>query len=186
MTKEERAEVGIALINSRKAYERTIDDGTLKFMLDLLKDQDAKKVIHGINAYCINPKNKFPPTIADIMGFVNPVLDDETLGVEAASRVVHAVSKYGHNNGHLAQEYIGELGWMAVERYGGWNYICANLGMTLQVPSFQAQVREICRAQAKAAKFGLQDTPPALPQNENKKGLQEPVRFVIPAPRDME
>lgn len=186
MNRTQRAQVGEKIVYAWKSYNRTIEPGTLSFMLDVLNEQDHAAIIKALNSYCINPKNKMPPTIADIMAFINPTVDDEALAIDASSRVVAAVTKFGYNNAVEARDWVGELGWAAVERSGGWLNICENLGLSLQVGTFTAQVREICKAQIKAAKAGTLNTPPALPEPENKKGLPEPIRLSIPSPRGMD
>lgn len=89
------------------------------------------------------------PTPAEIMSIIQPRADPHDLGVATAARVVQAVSKFGYSNQTEAFEFIGQAGVDAVRRFGGWQYICENLGVTIDVTTFQAQVREITKSEIK-------------------------------------
>lgn len=171
MNAEQRKLVARKLIASWLMYGRELAYETAAFMIDNLADLPADKVLHAIDLYSRDPKNNMQPTVGKIRAIVNPEVDERVQATEAAARVVGAVSKFGWAQGSAARTYIGELGWSAVERSGGWGYICQNLGVTLQVGTFQAQVRDICAAQLQRAKAGQFDAP-ALPQRDQASELQ--------------
>lgn len=94
------------------------------------------------------------PTPAEIMGILRPKADPHDIGVCTASKVVQAVSRFGYANQKEAFDFIGPAGVDAVRRFGGWNYICENLGVTLDLTTFQAQVREITKSEIKLESIG--------------------------------
>lgn len=177
MTAEQRKLVAKKLIASWLMYGRELAYETAVFMIDNLADLSAEKVLQAIDLYSRDPKNTFAPTVGKIRAIVTPEVDERTQAIEAAARVVGAVSKFGWAQGRAARAYIGELGWSAVERSGGWSYICENLGVNLQVGTFQAQIRDVCTAQLQRAKSGQYDAP-ALPQRD-KGGDLESAKDVI-------
>lgn len=171
MTSEQRKLIAKKLIASWLMYGRELTYETAAFMIDNLADLPADKVLHAIDLYSRDPKNNMQPTVGKIRAIVTPEVDDRVQAVEAAARVVGAVTKFGWAQGRAAREYIGELGWSAVEQSGGWSFICENLGVTLQVGTFQAQIRDICTAKLQRSKAGHFDAP-ALPQRDKVADLE--------------
>lgn len=95
------------------------------------------------------------PSPAEIMSIIRPKADAHDLGVVTAAKVVQAVSKFGYCNQEEAFAFIGPAGVDAVRRFGGWLYICENLGVTIDVTTFQAQVREITKSEIKMNALGI-------------------------------
>lgn len=116
--------------------------------------------------YIDNPKNEyFPRPISKLIALVKSPIQGDDFAVEIASRVVEAVSRYGWSDQKSAYTYIGSYGIMAVERFGGWLYICENLGVDLSVNSFQAQAREMIKSNLRINTSNAQ----LAPLLENKK-----------------
>jgi len=93
------------------------------------------------------------PTPAEILSILRPKVDSHDFGVLVAARVLKAVSLHGWCNPVSAREYIGEEGWAAVKVFGGWEHICQNLGVTIDMTTFQAQCREIVKSEHKVAEI---------------------------------
>lgn len=143
----------------------------LALYAEVLKDQPLEKVQYCVGEYCKDPANTFfpvPPT--KILKYANLQADDESLAVEAASRVVAAVSKFGWAQPAEAQAYVGEVGWHVVDRFGGWLHICQNLGSDISLTTFQAQARDLARSSVKLQKLGRFDQPVALPAPQTRGG----------------
>lgn len=153
------------------SYGRELSYETLQFMISKLLDMSFESLMNALDGYCKDPKSNMPPTVGALRMRCNSRADDRTLAIEASSRVIQAVTKFGWNNIPGAKEFIGSLGWRAVERSGGWLYICENLGVALTVGTFQAQIRDICEAQMKLADHGVFEAP-ALPECKRGGGLQ--------------
>lgn len=117
------------------------------------------------------------PAPADVFNALDNSLDQTSIATLAASRTIEAVSKFGSWNPEEAEAHIGQLGWCAVHRFGGWKYVCENLGVSLDVTTFQAQLRNICVADLKAIDNGIYNQPIGLDykeKNNEVSSLQKP------------
>jgi hypothetical protein len=65
---------------------------------------------------------------------------------EVAGRIMQAISDYGYTRGSEAHDFIGDLGWQVVRRFGGWTSLCCDMGLTLDPSSSRAQMRDIALA----------------------------------------
>lgn len=125
---------------------------------------------HALDVVITNRKSRDPfPSIREIREIISPDADPEVEAIEAAGRIVQAVSRIGPYQCDKAREFIGELGWRVVEREGGWVNVCnvltdENLGM------LKAQWRQMAKSQYMRAKSGFESAP-QLPQVENAKVL---------------
>lgn len=163
MTSEQITELTIHLSNLSAYYRLAINDAVLKMYADDLSDMDYTEVMNALNKYRKNPKNRFMPLPAMIRELINPEIDDDTIAISTASKVLQAVSKYGWSNASEAKYFIGELGWAGVARFGGWTYVCENLGDGIQLGTFNAQLREVLKSEIKVFRSGG-----ALPEIEYK------------------
>jgi hypothetical protein len=125
-------------------YGRSLEPEVLTMMCDDLADLDAGKCMQAYANYRRNPRNKTFPLPAQIRELVNPeqFVSAEAKAREIAARIVGAIPKYGWNNGREAQVYIGPEGWAAVQRAGGWQYLCENVGVGIHATTLQAQLRD--------------------------------------------
>ena len=112
--------------------------------------------------------DKFP-SIADIKAVAQPKLDPKHEANEAAARIVQAVSKFGYTSGTDAKEFIGELGWIVVQRHGGWASVCLMLNHE-NTSLYKAQFRDLALSLSARAEAGI-ETPPALPVSEKTKSV---------------
>jgi len=76
--------------------------------------------------------------------------DQNSKAKELASKIIQAVSKFGWSNQAEAMAFIGPIGEDIVRRWGGWAYVCQNLGTTIDLTTFQAQIRDLAEAQFKS------------------------------------
>lgn len=125
------------------------------------------KLVMALDYVIVNRKSRDPfPSIKEIRDLVAPESDPEVEAIEAAGRIVQAVTRVGPYQTEKAREFIGELGWLVVQREGGWQTVCQiltddNIGI------LKAQWRQMAKAQYARAKAGVV-TAPALPQPEEK------------------
>lgn len=166
MTREERKLIAEQWAGIGMMYGREIPRPALTIMLDAISDLDSSDVIIFLKDWVRNSKLKSYPLPADIRSQLNPTMDPIDDARLASSRVIQAVSKYGSWNPYDAEQFVGDLGWNAVKRFGGWQYVCENLGVSLDVTTFQAQLRDICLSNVKAFDLGMFDKPIML---ESKK-----------------
>lgn len=174
MTPEQRLKEVIALTG--EYYKSPVSKELLLMYFQDLCDLDTELVIQAYQNYRRNPRNKTAPLPSMIRDILCPGIDSDTLAISTASKVTEAVSKFGWNNFLDAREYIGELGWAAAKRFGDWTYVCENLG-TSKIPltTFQAQIREIAKAEGRIARAGGS---PALGYEEKNRLIQEPANVL--------
>lgn len=165
---DQRQKLGVLIQNMATYYGRKFDRPVISMMIDDLQDLPFVQVEMGYNAYRKNAKNTFFPLPAAIRQLILPEPTEDMQAREIASRISQAVTKFGHPNELEAQEFVGEVGWRVVQRKGGWNYICQNLGVTLDATVFEAQTRELAKVEILTQKnpaFGK------LLEEATKKGL---------------
>lgn len=106
---------------------------------------------------------EFFPSTAKFRQFVlPPEPTPEELAIDAADRIVTCLSTCGYTNPTRAKEQIGELGWVFVEKSGGWSNLCLSVVRTEDLPTLRAQWRRSIMAIYNQALRG--DTSlPALP-----------------------
>lgn len=102
------------------------------------------------------------PVPAQIIAIARPQADNDSLAQEAAARVIQAIGNFGWTNPEEARAFVGELGWRAVTRFGGWQYICENVGAEINQQTIFAQVRDLSRATLKLDEVGIRDQPIAI------------------------
>lgn len=147
MTQQDRIEIGEMWLGLAAMYGKEIQRAALSMMLDAVSDLPADRVKIALREWARVSKNRSHPLPADLIAQVFPTVDDDSMAREIASRIVGAVSKFGWPNPTEAKQYIGDVGWGIVERYGGWLFVCQNLGVTLELGTFQAQARDLVKAQ---------------------------------------
>lgn len=108
-----------------------------------------------------NDRDPFP-SIKTIRDLVAPPVNTDHDAIEAANRIVQAIADFGYYQAEGAKRFIGELGWLVVQREGGWETLCESL-TTDQIPTRKAQWRELAKALIGRAQRGTLGTPPELP-----------------------
>lgn len=137
--------------------------------LDSFYNLSLEKYLNALVTYSKNSKNKSFPSPIGLGEYLNPEVSDDHQATASASRAIEAVSKFGWCNSQQARDYIGELGWKAVQAFGGWQYVCENLGSELQLTTFNAQIRELSKSIISRSKLGIVDSPVELPFNEKNQ-----------------
>lgn len=153
-----------ALLVLSEACQRNISKELLSAYIENIKPHyvEASKFLR-LKLREVRGPNSFP-SIAEILegiGLKKVEAKDEAR--EASTRIVDAVSRFGHTNHDLAKKYIGELGWLVVQRQGGWVSLCDLLTYD-NMPTLQAQWRELAVVLQGKALAGTLDQPPGLPE----------------------
>lgn len=155
-------EVKLELIGMAGAFSITINETTIQWYANSLKHLNPEEVLKALREYGRTTKVQKLPTPALIVELMFPKLNPDNEARDAASRVVKAVSLFGYIDPEGAKRYIGELGWETVQRFGGWTYICENLGSNLNMNTMFAQMRDVAIAMYDRAQKGV-TSPPSLP-----------------------
>lgn len=101
------------------------------------------------------------PSISELAQAAGAVKDAQSEGDEAANRIVQAISDFGWSSPASAREFIGELGWLVVQRAGGWESVC---DVTVkQVPFVRKQYADMAKMLYNRAEQGKLGQAPALP-----------------------
>lgn len=163
MTKEGRIRIGECWLAIAQMVGRDLSIHSLGMMLDAVADLPDQELERAFNQWVMQSKVSKIPMPAEIREIVKPPTDDHSFAVETASRIIGSISKFGWANPTGAAYYIGPLGWEIVQRFGGWNYICENLGIGtgLDLTTFNAQIRDAAKAALiiqRADKAGLELT----------------------------
>lgn len=96
----------------------------------------------------------------------------------ATALVIGAVRRFGSINGsgqsaadktERIKAHVGELAWRCVTIRGGWNFLCETL-TNADLPTFEAQFRELAKATLERRRRGVDDLPPALPPAQPRLG----------------
>lgn len=159
MTPNEKNEIGKLYSTTCKAFDKILDHDVLRMQIEDLCDLNFHDVVSALNQYRRNPKNTQWPRANKIREIVNPNQSVEGMANEAASRIRSAISKFGWPNPTDAKAYIGDLGWLIVERSGGWQYLCENHGIDLNPLTFHAQARDQAKAISESSNAGNFDKP---------------------------
>jgi hypothetical protein len=157
---------------SRTYNEPMVVDGEqnlkLKFIKKWLDDDFAGKDLNPIAELVI--KNFVPtsvnpcPLIPHIRAIINQDKDtDIDIAKEIADKIINAVGKFGYTMPKSAEEYVGDIGWQVVERYGGWTRFSQEL-ITDQL--------EIVRAHLRDSSLTL------IRKNKNKEKIDKAINFV--------
>lgn len=136
-------------------FGRELRPEALALMADDLSTFGLSGVLAALQRYRLEDKTGRPPTIGQIAALLNTAADPHDIGVITAAKVLQSVSKFGYMRGDEARQFIGEQGWKAVQAFGGWLYICENLGVTIDVTTFQAQIREIIKSDTKLSSIDI-------------------------------
>lgn len=161
MTDDEKKRLKKIIVGTGTVYGKEYTDGALLMIVDDLSDLAFDDVSEAYRKCRMDHMRRFAPLPAEIRHIVNPQENDEDEARDSAARIVAAVSRFGWANQLPAREFIGELGWMVVERQGGWATICGEL-TDQNIGMLQAQFRELAGSLRRRAKIGLLHVPPRI------------------------
>lgn len=164
MIAQEKQQLKLLLIATSSYYGQKIPDDAMTLYVEDLEDLPFADVARALKDLRRDPKTIRCPMPAVIRDRIQPANTDENDAVEAASRIIAAVAKYGWNNSESAREYIGDLGWRVVMLDGGWRNVCETLTHD-NIGMLRAQWRNTALAQSKRARAGVLELPPTLPTN---------------------
>lgn len=160
------------LLAMARFYGYELEERQLEMYVEVLAKFPEATVLQSGKEYIQNPKNeKFPiPPHKILAKYLPQEADSKDVGREVALRIRHAVSKFGWPSPADARAHIGDLGWGVVERLGGWQHICENLGVTIQETTFMAQCRDAVESTHRLGEQGFDPARPSIEQSTQRKG----------------
>lgn len=158
-TQAERDAIGIQLTKAAVFYDRgDLDKSRLSIMISVLEEEfqdvGSQRIIQAIIDYKKDPKNKAFPSPSVLHGYLRPIVSTDAQAQEIAGRITESISRFGYVGGVKAREYIGEIGWSVVQRFGGWAEVCRDHGVSIQPGQFFAQTRDMIKAKIEIDKAG--------------------------------
>lgn len=167
-------------------YDKTMSEELLAMFAADLADLPAAKVVEAYQTYRRDPKNRTFPLPAQIREIVSPTASPESIARDSAARIPEAIRLFGYNWPDKARKHIGEPGWVAVQRFGGWEHVCQHHGTSnMNALTFQAQARDIALAHVELAATGIDAKALPMPRN-NQPGLQRMGDYMGLVPRPEE
>lgn len=143
---DQRKQFGNAYVLTAKSFDKELSIELAMMAVSDLEDLDFQSCMNALKKFRNAPTSRSWPKIGEIRSLANPTLSRDAEAMQISSRISEAVSKFGWPNADRARQHIGEKGWVVVSRYGGWGYICENLGVNISQSSFIAQCRDIAKS----------------------------------------
>lgn len=169
MTPAEIIQLKKLIIAMSLYYGQTLQDQVVALYAEDLSDLPFDRVVQVLKEVRRDPKTTRFPLPAVIRQRIAPEKrDPETEALEASNRIVEAVAKIGPYQSERARAFIGELGWLVVQREGGWMNLCETLTNDNQ-GMLKAQWRNLAKALWHRAELGQLDEAPALPSPAGSK-----------------
>jgi hypothetical protein len=155
------------LIGLAETFGTNLSEARLSIYVGALSDLPPDVAKEAINRVIADPKQKFFPLPAEIRERVAPSINPDHEAQEVAGRISKAISEHGYWHPEEARRDIGELGWLVVERSGGWAILCEST-LAADIGTRFAQWREMAKSlQARAAR-GVLGEAPRIPERLNK------------------
>lgn len=148
-------------------YRETISTDQLLMYAEDLQCLSFEELSIAIKSYRMNPKNKFFPLPSALIDLVRPFESNEDEGRLAAAKIIGAISKFGWNNPDKAREFIGEVGWNAIQILGGWTALCESTDDDNK-STVSAQLRNLCETVNKRKYF---DENIAIESNQEHRAI---------------
>lgn len=143
-------------------YQQKIGDEALVLYAADLEDLDLSATLQAMHRLRRQPGRRSFPLPGDIRDAVAPSEGSAAAKAnEIAGKITAAITRFGYTQPERAQAYLGELGWLIINRMGGWRALCNSL-LSSEMGTFRAQARDIAKAQLELEASGARR--PRAPQ----------------------
>jgi hypothetical protein len=166
----DKSEIAKIVLLLAEYYNKILSPNQIKMYVEDLSDLSPDELLSAVHEYRNKPENEWFPFPAKLKALARPTITDEQNSIDAVSRIIQAIGKYGPYQNDKAKEFIGELGWFIVQRDGGWQNVCQNFTEE-NMGQFRAQWREMGKAFSARSMAGSLDTPPVLPGRAGSLGI---------------
>lgn len=170
MNQQERDTLGLQLTKIATVYGHELTKPQTSAFINALIEYfpaNLENYLSALQSYVTDKKHSKFPAPFQLAQYLGNELTAESAALEVAGRVRQAVSEFGWIAPEKARAYIGEVGWTFVQRYGGWQYLCENLGTEIPVATFFAQARDGAKGIIESAHKGVFNQPIQLPEPKN-------------------
>lgn len=154
-------------------YGTALTPTRLAMYAEDLEDLELEQIGMAIKAVRRNPNQVFFPLPSVIREQINGNVKDQAM--DASSRILEAMGRFGWTNPDGARGYIGEIGWDVVMREGGWTSLCERT-TNKELPILKAQWRELAGALIRKDE---RKSYAALPANEPSKQIEDMAGTVL-------
>jgi hypothetical protein len=148
-------------------YGQNISDEVISLYAHHLADEPFDAVYAALRELNREKNRRTLPLPADVFAKLNPENTSLESARIAANNIIAAIPKFGHTNPTRAKEFIGDLGWLVVERMGGWHLVCQESDVsTIQIRL--AQMRDLAESLHQQSKNGTLKLRPSLPSRQQE------------------
>lgn len=81
------------------------------------------------------------PSLKEIVDRINPLIEKKDEGNEIAGAIIECIRNLGRYEPEKVFNYVGAIGTLVIQRFGGWELICNTLETDLNVT--RAQLRDL-------------------------------------------
>lgn len=162
MTQHERDAVGMALSKAAVFYDRgDIDKSRISVMIDVILDAcpeaTADSILSALKTYRDDQKNSVFPSPAKLLPYLRPTVSIDSQAQEIATRIIGAIRKFQDLESQFAnaRAYVGELGWAAIRKRGGWPSTVEDCFRSNASGQFYAQLRDLVKSQIEISNSGI-------------------------------
>lgn len=150
MNQQERDQLSVKITECAFYFGKTdLDRPKITIMINIFEkffENSCDEIIRAYELYMKDPKNRFFPSPSQMREYLDKKVSPDDFGKVVAGKIILSVKKFGWNKPQEAKEFIGSEGWDVVETWGGWEYICQNLGDSISITTFQAQTRDLVKS----------------------------------------
>jgi hypothetical protein len=130
-----------ALMAMAVIYDKQLTEAAADMLVQDLSEHDPFTILRALKL-CRLELNRFPTT-AEILKRLNPSSEISQVQ-EIIGTIFKAINWYGYPNPEGARSMIGNVGWKAVEFFGGWQSLCDSPGDDLSI--LRGQLRKAVEA----------------------------------------
>jgi hypothetical protein len=141
MKVEEKEKLFKEIVIMASLFDRELKTEVAIAYVENLEDLPFHEVIKVVRQ-SIKTFDRFP-MVAQIRRMVTPIEDPKDQANEMAGAILDAIRQFGYANFAEVCVSLGPEATFAIERFGGWNTLCATEIDAL--PTVRAQLRDICK-----------------------------------------
>jgi len=163
------SEIKKLIIEDAAFYDAQMNDVKLRLWAEQLADlspADVREAMFKLRS----EGHRFQPMPAEIRKAIRPEMKIEAEAQVAVGRIFEAIRTFGYMQAAKAREFVGDLGWSAVQAYGGWENLCCSQDLG-SYGTVRAQLRDYCEAALLRARQGRSNVQPGMIAGPEPKRL---------------